>query len=291
MTQLQKKILELLTVFDRFCRENQIRYVMLGGTMLGAYRHHGFIPWDDDADIGIPEKDFLRFIQLASKKDGTGLPKEFSVRYRTLEKELPYAFAHMEDRRTTYIEHRRNHNHYAGGVYIEIFPLTGCSGYKWLQRLQEIKVIIDKRVLYGKIMDYAQKHRVFFKAVFIKYIQKHYTIDELTEQLTKTVFYYSYENSRFVSNHLGHWGRKENILKEIMFPIKEYEFEGHLFFGVQKPEQYLSALYGKNFMVLPSEEEQEKGKHPAYVMDLELPYEQYRQQNISKITKDHNACK
>lgn len=282
MTSLQEKILGLLTVFDRFCRENKINYVMLGGTMLGAYRHKGFIPWDDDADIGIPEQDFKRFIKLASKADGTGLPKEFSIRYRTLEPELPYAFAHMEDKRTTYIEHRRSHESYAGGVYIEIFPLTGCSDKKLMQFLQEMKVVIDKRFLYGKIMDYAQKHRIFLKALLIKYIQKHYTIDELTRKLTKTVFYYSLEKSSYVSNHLGHWGRKENIPKEWIFPAKEYEFEGYRFFGAKEPEQYLKALYGKDFMIPPSKEEREKGKHPAFFMDLELPYEQYHyRRNVS----------
>jgi lipopolysaccharide cholinephosphotransferase len=275
MTALQKKILELLTVFDRFCRENGIPYFMLGGTMLGAYRHKGFIPWDDDADIGIPEKDFERFVILASRTDGSGLPEDYAVRYRTLEKEIPYAFAHMEDKRTTYIEHRRSHDSYAGGVYLEIFPLTGCSDYKWMQKVQEVKIVIDKRFLYGKIMDYAQKHRTFLKAVLIKYIRKHYTVDELTERLTKTVFRYPAENSRYLSNHLGHWGRRENIPKEWMFPQREYEFEGHLFFGAGEPEKYLASLYGDNFMKLPSKEEQERAKHPAFVMDLELPYELY----------------
>lgn len=275
MTELQNRILGLLTVFDRFCRQNRIRYVMLGGTMLGAYRHKGFIPWDDDADIGIPQDDFGRFIKLASRTDGSGLPEEFSIRYRTIEKELPYAFAHMEDRRTTLIEHRRSHDSYAGGVYIEIFPMTGCPDGKFRQRLQEIRVIIDKRFLYGKIMDYAQKHRTFWKAVLIKYIQKHYTVDELTDRLTKTVFRYSYQDGRFISNHLGHWGRKENIPKEWIFPAKEYEFEGHMFFGAKEPEKYLRSLYGEDFMIPPSREGQERGKHPAFFMDLDLGYEEY----------------
>ena len=283
MTKLQEKILGLMTAFDRFCRENEIPYFMLGGTMLGAYRHKGFIPWDDDADIGIPEKDFFRFISLASRTDGTGLPKEYSVRYRTLEKEIPYAFAHMEDRRTTFIEHRRSHDSYAGGVYLEIFPLTGCSDRKFLQKLQEIQVIIDKRFLYGKIMDYAQKHRILVKAVLIRYIRKHYTVDELTERLTKTVFRYPYENSSYISNHLGHWGIKENIPKDVMSPAREYEFEGHKFFGAAKPEEYLKSLYGEDFMVPPSEEEKEGGKHPAYVMDLELPYEEYSNNSAKSI--------
>lgn len=283
MTELQKKILGLLTVFDKFCRENTITYFMLGGTMLGAYRHQGFIPWDDDADLGIPAGDFERFIALAARKDGRGLPAGVSIRYRTIEQGLPYAFAHIEDTTTTLIEHRRSHDSYAGGVYIEIFPMTGCPDGAFCQRWQEWKVMLQKRFLYGKIMDYAQKHRVFFKAVLIKYIQKHYTVDELTDKLTNTVFAYSWREGNYLSNHLGHWGRKENIPLDVMFPPKEYEFEGHRFFGAANPEDYLAALYGENFMKPPSLEEQEKGRHPAFFMDLTLPYAEYRKQRQSNV--------
>lgn len=291
MTELQEKILGLLTVFDKFCRENAITYFMLGGTMLGAYRHKGFIPWDDDADLGIPAGDFERFVALASRKDGRGLPEGFSIRYRTLEADLPYAFAHMEDETTTFIEHRRSHDSYAGGVYLEIFPMTGCPEGKIMQRFQEIRVMVDKRFLYGKIMDYAQKHRVFWKALLIKYIQKHYTIDELTERLTKTVFQYAWREGNYLSNHLGHWGRKENIPLEWMFPSKEYEFEGHRFFGAKEAEKYLMALYGKDFMAPPSLEEQEKCRHPAFFMDLKLPYAEYRKRLEKKgETKDGHGA-
>ena len=67
------------------------------------------------------------------------------------------------------------------------------------------------------------------------------------------------------------------MLKEWIFPAVEYEFEGHWFFGAKEPEYYLKALYGKDFMTPPSKKEQEQGKHPAFFMDLELPYDQYHQ--------------
>lgn len=270
MTKLQEKILHLLVVFDAFCRKHEIPYFMLGGTMLGAYRHKGFIPWDDDADVGIPQGHYERFLSLA-KKEG-GLPPEIALRHRSVERDVPYAFAHLEDKRTTYVESRRNSSTYKGGVYLEVFPMTGCSAHFFMQRVQELKIVVDKRFLYGKIMDYAQKHRVFFKAVLIHYIRKHYTIDELTERVLKTVYWYPLEKSNDICNHLGHWGHRENIPKEWMFPAREYEFEGHLFFGAASPEHYLEALYGKNYMQPPDKEEQERGKHPAFQMDLDKPY-------------------
>jgi len=279
MTKLQEKILNLLVLFDRFCRKHKISYFMLGGTMLGAYRHKGFIPWDDDADIGIPQGDYERFLALASDR-ANGLPPELAVRHCSLEREIPYAFAHLEDRRTTYVEHRRNSASYRGGVYLEIFPMTGCADSRILQKLQEIKVVVDKRFLYGKIMDYTQKHRVFFKAVLIKYIRGHYTIDELTERLLKTVYQYPLKDSRFISNHLGHWGSRENIPKEWMFPAKEYEFEGYQFFGAAQPEKYLKALYGEDYMIPTPEKEREKGQHKAYIEALDTPYEEENRSEI-----------
>ena len=64
MTEHQKVLLEVFAAVDAFCRKENISYVMLGGTMLGAYRHKGFIPWDDDIDIGMPRAEYERFFRL-----------------------------------------------------------------------------------------------------------------------------------------------------------------------------------------------------------------------------------
>lgn len=276
MTPLQEKLLDIFCVFDEFCRKYQISYFMLGGTMLGAYRHQGFIPWDDDVDLGMPREDYKRFLKLANDK----LPKYYILRHRSIEKDVPFAFAHLEDNRTTCIEARRNRESYVGGVYIEIFPLDGCSKYYFLQKYQAFLVYVKKKLLYAKIMDYHEKHRVFYKAILIKIIRKFSTIEKRTKKLEKCIVKYNYNKSLYACNHLGHWGICENIPKRYIEPSKEYKFEGHFFCGVQNPEQYLTFLYGKDFMILPTEKEQEKAKHPAFYLNLELPFEKYKQ--ISK---------
>ena len=67
MTEIQAKLLDMLVWFDRTCRANGLRYYALGGTMLGAVRHRGFIPWDDDIDVGMPRKDYERLARLMGR--------------------------------------------------------------------------------------------------------------------------------------------------------------------------------------------------------------------------------
>ena len=68
MTELQEKIFEIMKTFDRVCRENGLHYYMLGGTMLGAIRHKGFIPWHDDIDVGMPRPDFKKFEKIVRQE-------------------------------------------------------------------------------------------------------------------------------------------------------------------------------------------------------------------------------
>ena len=96
--ELHFKLLNMMKAFDGFCRTNHISYFMLGGTVLGAIRHQGFIPWDDDMDIGIPQDDYNKFLNLT--KNGIG--SEYVVRNYENDKTCPYAFTRLEDKRTTY---------------------------------------------------------------------------------------------------------------------------------------------------------------------------------------------
>ena len=68
MTELQERLLEMLKWFHNFCEQNNLQYYAIGGTLLGAVRHQGFIPWDDDIDVGMPRKDYEKFISLTFEK-------------------------------------------------------------------------------------------------------------------------------------------------------------------------------------------------------------------------------
>ena len=135
MQELHENLLEVMDVFHGFCKEQGLTYYMLGGTMLGAYRHQGFIPWDDDIDIGMPRKDYEKLLALKDK-----MPVGFGLRHHRLESGIPYAFAHFENVNTTYIEQRRSKDTYVGGVYLEIFPLDEAPAKAWQRKLKYYQI-------------------------------------------------------------------------------------------------------------------------------------------------------
>ena len=120
---LHSRLLSMAKVFHAFCVENGLQYYMLGGTMLGAVRHKGFIPWDDDMDFGMPRKDYDRFLKLAEEK----LPAPFEVTcYKNVAK-TPIHYAKQIDGSATLVED--SYHDFVEGLYIDIFPLdaTGMS--------------------------------------------------------------------------------------------------------------------------------------------------------------------
>ena len=273
MQKLHEKLIEVMDIFHAFCAEQGLTYYMLGGTMLGAYRHQGFIPWDDDIDIGMPRADYEKLLAL---KDS--MPSGYGIRHHRFESGVPYAFTHFEDVNTTYIEQRRSKDTYAGGVYLEIFPRDTAPECKWSRLIKSYQVRFYKRILYGLILDYNQKKRTFPKSLVIKAIRRLFSTDKTTKRLDDCIRRQE-GSSGIYSNLLGHWGIKEDISKEIFGAPREYSFENRKFYGVEKPEEYLTCLYGETYMTPPSEEEKEAGKHPAAFMNLELPYRLYKKES------------
>ena len=297
MTGLQEKIFEIMKAFDRVCRENGLRYYMLGGTMLGAVRHKGFIPWDDDADFGLPRKEYERLLSLPESSFPTG----YRLRHFSKESGVPYAFIRLEDERTTCIEDRRSGSGYVGGVYIDIFPLDGDVNALPLRIWKEMRIKFKKKLLYAHI---AEKGAIMnpIKRLIMKEIAKHTDSEKLVRALDISVRRYGESRERFpqwgdarYSNYLGHWGKRESIPRRVFdgeirqrkylaFDFRrgekieaqpdgrsrEYEFEGYRFFGPVDNAAYLTALYGSDYMIPPDEEA--RGGHPAAVIELEQSY-------------------
>ena len=122
MTEIQTKLLDMLIWFDGFCRTNNLRYYALGGTLLGACRHQGFIPWDDDVDVGMPRKDYEKLAELMGLKihDGYVLETEYSA-----DPKYCYFFSKLYDTSTTLLEDVATG--LKRGLFLDIFPLDGIG--------------------------------------------------------------------------------------------------------------------------------------------------------------------
>ena len=116
---LKEKELELLRLFLEVCARLELTYYVLGGTLLGAVRHQGFIPWDDDIDVGMPRKDYTVFLQQAQQH----LPEDIFLQTCFTDPAFPANYAKLRNSSTTFMESafkNRNINH---GICIDIFPL------------------------------------------------------------------------------------------------------------------------------------------------------------------------
>lgn len=115
--------IEMLKSFHEFCKENALRYYIIGGTAIGALRHHGFIPWDDDIDLGMPRKDYNKLISTYNKKrtnDRYILESPY-----TKNKDYCYTYSKLYDSKTLLVEKLKKE--FVRGVFIDIFPIDGVG--------------------------------------------------------------------------------------------------------------------------------------------------------------------
>lgn len=266
MTELQSKLLEMLKWFHEFCIKNNLRYYALGGTLLGAVRHKGFIPWDDDIDVGMPREDYNKLIELMQKEIN-----EYVLEAPLQNKDYVYGFCKLYDTGTTLIE--KNRYKAKRGIYIDIFPLDGAGD------TQEAAIEILRKNN-GK--------RNFIWAQICSLDRKRSLIKNLIALVARAIppFIYSwrkamklwikecesrdFDESAIICNMFGNWGEREIAAREWFGEPKFYKFENLSIFGPADADKYLKAMYG-DYMQLPPIEKQQS-HHDYIYLDLDKSY-------------------
>ena len=262
---LQLKILEMVKYLDQFCKENGIEYYIIYGSCLGAVRHKGFIPWDDDFDIGMTLGNYNKFINLCKTKLDTN--KYF---LQTLDTDPNYylSFAKLRDINTTLIEEKNKDISIQYGVYIDIFPIVGIPNNIFSRKMQAINRafalssninIINNKFLY-----------IIFKLI-LKLFGKKQILKYCSNQAIK----YSCEDyNKWCSIFDGDGLEINSTTKSIMGRPTYVPFEDILLPIPEKYDEYLKHIYG-NYMEKPSPEQIKVKEHTAYVLDLNHSYEDY----------------
>lgn len=259
----QKALLALLCEFDRVCRALSIPYVLFAGTLLGAVRHQGFIPWDDDLDVLMLREDYDRFLLEADSvldREKFFLQREFSDHW-------PMFFSKLRLNHTTCLEkfHPRDPEMHQG-IYMDIFPCDRAFASKTGRKIQFFasKVIIAKS-LYTRGYDTDSRKKELFMglcrclpaAPFLRIVKKGNGQSGIRHSFLGAAS--SYE---------------KNVFSESSFRCRtKLLFEGREYPAPAEYDAVLRQLYG-DYMQIPPPEEQALKQH-AILIDLENSYEQY----------------
>lgn len=270
LSDLQKKLVDMLEWFHNFCVEHQLQYYLLGGTMLGAARHEGFIPWDDDVDIGMPRDDYERFLSLTKgKRFGDLIVEDI----HTPAKDFYYGYSKIYDLSTTLVENTRYK--IRRGIYLDLFPLDGVSNDPAEAHSYYASFVKRYRLLLTRTCA-IRKERKWYKnaAILAARLIPNFLVNnkKLMLSIDEACKKRNFRDYEIIGNLYGNWGEREIMKKSVFGKPTLYRFERLEVYGVEDADAYLTNLYG-DWRKLPPVEKQVT-HHDFLECDLKKPYQE-----------------
>ncbi len=250
--------LEIMDEIHAFCQENGISYFLAGGTLLGAIRHGGFIPWDDDIDIAMPRADYERFLDSFSSQSG-----RVEIMRADTHKGYCYTHAKAVHTATELVENTRNRC--TLGVFIDIFPLDSVSGTKEDGIALVEKTITWKNVLTLKHLK-VNKKRGFLKNAVVVCGKLLYIISDkwIIKHINKLAMTRTSEDAEFWCNFSGAWGVRELVSKKDFLNTELHAFENRKYCIPTGYDSYLCTIYGDYMTPPPPEKQKSHHDYKAY---------------------------
>ncbi len=279
MTDIQKELYKLIKEIDEICTKNNIVYYLAGGSAIGALRHRGYIPWDDDMDIYMTRDNYLKFLEVCK----TQLPPDRTVVCQELNRNFHNNFARYMDTSTTAIHiNQLVHEKDPAGIIIDIFVLDPIPDDKKLQE-QYIKDFM----LYSDIINPSSVYSFRWRTNLLRYfkyriLMKKHGIDYVLTKLENKMFCYKEEDC---SKYILRWGGIPFIFDKDMYGNGvRYQYEDTMLLCPDRSADYLSWHYGDDWMFIPPHSGRER--HTA-IYSLDTPYtviekEAYKYYDINK---------
>lgn len=249
---------QVLPIIEKY----HLRYFMLGGTLLGAVRHQGFIPWDDDMDIGMPRPDYEFFLQVAERE----LQSPYQI--HTLHNhngEYAYYYARIEDC-TIKVKRSLTARDVVIPIWLDVFPLDGVpegekAFQKWKRKCERYRFLFAaSQFEYSFNVDKTKRKRnqafvILTKKAIVKTQVYHLINTEWAWKcLDKALKTSDYETSERIINYCGAWKYKEMFPKSVYGKGKLYQFEDLMLMGPEDYDTVLKQMYG-DYMTPPPENE------------------------------------
>ena len=249
LNKLHNCQMELLNEFVRICNENKLEYFLYGGTLLGAVRHKGFIPWDDDLDLAMPREDYERFLKIAP----SNINSKFMIDNYHTNKKCYLNFTKIRNKNTLFIQDFQIGYDGPKGIWIDVFPLDGINKITKFQILR-IKIIKSIRsIAHYKSNIFWGNNKIKLKkflSMFFKVIPLNSLLafqDKIMKGNSKKKYNY------FINIASQYSYKKQTMPKKVFLPAKELMFEGRKYKVPNDYDYFLKRIYG-NYMELPPKE-------------------------------------
>ncbi len=274
---LQLNLLEMLIEIDRICRKYNIKYSMDGGTLLGAVRHGGFIPWDDDIDVIMRREEYQKFYK-ACRKD---LDKKrfFLQEYRT-DRHYRWGYEKLRRKDTEFVRLGQEHLKSRGGIFVDIFVVDNVPDGFFMRRLHLSACYVIRKLLYAQLgMKNADSlllrkwYGLLYRAVprDVVFSWRNRIARRCNKRRTQLVRHMTYPYAR------SRYGMPGECFDE----MRDMQFEGYTFRAFRKYDKYLTALYG-DYMKLPPKEQQKAHLDVSRIRLLD-PGQLYSKEELSRL--------
>lgn len=256
-------LLEAMDEFHRVCEENGLKYYLIGGSLIGAIRHKGCIPWDDDFDVAMLDEDFSKLLKLSAQfKEG------FKLRHYAIDYYEPEPIARLEN--SAILVDEGYFSAVENGVFIDIFCLSDTFSSSLLQKVH-FKIAAFPRVLLRlKTKSYRKNkysHTLFFVFRILSFLLILVPKRFLNILLKRSEGFGSLGfNKSDIANLHGCWKTKEIAPRKLFEKRKLYDFEGRQYWSIEDADAWLRPIYG-DYMQLPPIEDR-KPKHIDKIISI-----------------------
>lgn len=270
--KLQDKMLELLLFFDSFCRENELKYYLCGGGLIGAIRHHGFIPWDDDIDLFMPRRDYERLAEIWPQKVDCN-----RYLYCRTDRDHIYhdAGASIRDVNTAEINKHSLNEDICHGIALEIMPIDGCPKSKVLRAIQLYNAFIFSLFNAQRLPDNKGGLVRYITGLIYKIFKSPNQRYRIWKHAEKRMTRYEWKDCEEVTELIG--SIKGMLLrhpKEDFENVVLKEFEEYQIPVMAGYDRYLHLIWG-DYMKLPPEEKR-VAKHDVVYLSTTESYIKFK---------------
>lgn len=248
LRRMQLIQLELLEEVDRVCKKHHISYSVEGGTLLGAVRHQGFIPWDDDVDIAMVRSEYRKFCKVCKKELNT---EKYFFQNHDTDPEYRWGYAKVLKKGTSFVRYGQEHMKMRRGVYVEIFPMDGIPKRYIERKIYNFLRVCCRKIMWsevGKVSCKSWGMRMWFGLLNRIPVNKAFAmLDFLSRK-------YDERKSQYVTclSFPDCWVKgKLGFKREYYLNTKRMLFEGKEINVPRKEKELLVTLYGRNYMTPP----------------------------------------